>query len=102
MAGTDVVYQLTVSNTGTAYDSYTMTVTSTWPAVFSAPGALDPFAAAQVVVTVTVPLTATPGVTDTAAIRIDSHGDMELFATSALTTEAAWERYLPLILRMQK
>jgi len=99
--GAVVAYTLRVTNTGLLTDTVTFTNTaSMWPISFSthgltlAPGTGDSFQ-----VFVTIPATATVGITDTVTVTALSHGDSTR-ASARLTTRADWYKtFLPLVVR---
>ncbi len=91
LVGTEVVYTLTVENTGNTSDSFDLTVgTATWSTVVL-PTTIGPLAAgeaADVTVTVSIPAGAANGATDTAAITATSQGNTAISDSSMLTTTA--------------
>ncbi|MGC9399613.1 MAG: SdrD B-like domain-containing protein [Anaerolineae bacterium] len=90
--GGAVTYTLQVTNTGTAPDTYTVTVGgNTWPT--QAPASIGPLAAgagSAMTVTVSIPAGATPGSSDTAVITATSTADEmgSTCDTATLTTTA--------------
>jgi uncharacterized membrane protein len=88
--GEVVTYTLTVTNTGNAADTFTVTVSgNAWTT--SAPATVGPVAAgasATFQVVVTVPTGAAAGASDTATVRVTSQGDATKSAQSSLTTTA--------------
>lgn len=96
-----VTYTLGVTNTSILSDTFTVTISdNTWPAI--APptlGPLDGGAFAQTIVTVSIPLTATPGTTDTATVTLTSQGDNNKSAATTLTTSAGYPYYFPLVFK---
>ncbi|MBN1886352.1 MAG: PKD domain-containing protein [Thermoflexales bacterium] len=91
VAGNRVIYQLTVSNTSTAADTFELSVTGAWPSQPSPELVnLPPLGAASISVTVNIPATASIGQSDTAIITAVSQGDPEVSDTSMLTTTAVF------------
>jgi carboxypeptidase T len=91
---------LVVTNQGALTDTYTIAITSRWP--ISAPATIGPLAALQqasLPLTISVPLTASVGMSDTATIHIESLAEQSISAELVLTTEAVAHRLLlPLII----
>jgi hypothetical protein len=88
-AGSPVTYTLTLFNVGAQTDTYTLTIDSNWPtAISTLPGPLPSLIGAPVTVTVTIPLTATDGLPNTALFTATSWGDNARSATSNLSTRA--------------
>lgn len=88
LPGLDVVYPMHVANRGTLSDTFDLELTSNWTATLSAEtiGPLEPGEEAMLVLTVTVPISATPGESDTAVITATSQNDTEKFAVATRTT----------------
>ncbi len=89
--GTDVSYNLTVTNTGDVADIYYATVAgNAWPTSVSTPvGPLAAGASSIRRVTVTIPAGTVDGTADTANVTFTSTGDPSKSATSILTTTAS-------------
>ncbi|RIK34117.1 MAG: hypothetical protein DCC55_33690 [Chloroflexi bacterium] len=89
-AGTVVEYRLTVTNTGSATDSFVVTVTSGWSATLSTGrvGPLAPGASSEFSVTVTVPAEAADGESNVATVSAVSQADGSVQAQVSLTTTA--------------
>ncbi|RIK34116.1 MAG: hypothetical protein DCC55_33685, partial [Chloroflexi bacterium] len=88
--GTAVEYRLTVTNTGNAIDSFTVTVDSSWSASIST-GSVGPLASgasAEFSVTVTVPAEAVDGESNVATVGAASQADGSVQAQVSLTTTA--------------
>ncbi|MGQ0600245.1 MAG: S8 family serine peptidase [Anaerolineales bacterium] len=88
IAGSTVTYTVNVTNTGTLSDTYNIALsgnafTTTTPATV---GPLNPNATAVVPLTVTIPLTASVGATDTVRVAIISQGNGISSASVLLTT----------------
>jgi hypothetical protein len=108
LPGATVVHTLTVTNVGEMTDTFTITVsghtfTTTVPATL---GPLAPNAPALLPITVTVPLTATGGITDTATVTLTSRGNPAQSASATLRTAViaipptgSSRVYLPIIMR---
>ncbi|HEC34122.1 MAG TPA: DUF11 domain-containing protein [Chloroflexi bacterium] len=97
--GQTVTYTMRVTNTGNAPDTIVFTRTTPgWLTSFSDSSvALSSGEWALVEVCVTVPVTATDGLSDTAVIRATGSGG---YAEVTLTTTVAWHKtYLPLVVR---
>ena len=96
--GEVVTYSLTLSNTGTADDTYEVTAASGW--AFSLPETTFPISSGTslpVSVAITVPPAAMISDSDTAIITATSQTDAMVTAAVSLTTTAGSERiYLPL------
>ena len=87
--GQEVIYNLTLTNTGESPDAYDLELISAWSAqVDWTPGALDPGESRLVTVTVQVPEDVMAGEMDLATITITSQGDSAQSAQTALTTTA--------------
>jgi hypothetical protein len=107
--GATVTFTLRVTNTGSLSDTINFTYTrNTWPVVLlSSSGSLllppsvmlTAGTDVDVAVRVTIPITATGGMSDTVAITATSQGDPTLSAASTLTTVALYQIYLPLVFR---
>jgi hypothetical protein len=102
-AGRALSYTLAITNTGLVTDTFTLQTTSThWPV--TAPdevGPLSPAASTAVVLSVTAPITVTPGLTDTLTVTVRSQGEPTQQATTSFTTQVVvGYRYLfPMIVR---
>jgi hypothetical protein len=107
--GATVTFTLQVTNTGSVSDTINFTYTgNTWPVtLLSGSGSLllppsvilTEGAGVAVVVHVTIPITATGGMSDTITITATSQGDPTLSAASALTTVSMYQFYLPIVFR---
>jgi hypothetical protein len=88
--GTAVEYRLTVTNTGTAADSFVVAVSSGWSASAStgSVGPLAPGASSEFSVTVTVAAEAADGESNIATISVVSQADGSAQAQVSLTTTA--------------
>lgn len=88
LAGTEVVYQMQVSNLGVLSDTFDMQLSSIWTATLSVDtiGPLAPGESGSAVLTVSVPLEALPGETDIAYITATSQTDPDIFAVATRTT----------------
>ncbi len=85
--GQAIVYSLSVTNTNDLTDSFNVLVNSTWPV--AAPqvlGPFEPYGNANLVVTVTIPVTATGGALDVASVAIASQQPGIQPVTATLTT----------------
>jgi carboxypeptidase T len=91
--GSDVVYEMEVTNLGVLTDSFNLDLSSNWVASLSenTTGPLAPGASESVVLTVSVPLEAVPGDMDTALITATSQSDPGIFAVATRTTVAQAE-----------
>jgi hypothetical protein len=100
LPGQSVSYNLTISNTGSAVDSYTVTVSGDWSVTAAATiGPIDPYQSSNLVVTVTVPVTAADGDMDVATVTVTSFAEPIQQATATLTTTAVLkEAYLPILM----
>ncbi len=97
--GQTVTYTLQVTNTSNAADTIAFArLVPGWPTAFSVPSlVLNPGEGGEVQVYVTVPVTATGGLSDTATIRATGSGG---YAESQLTTTATrYTIYLPLVIK---
>jgi uncharacterized repeat protein (TIGR01451 family) len=100
-AGTTVIYNMTVTNTGDTTDSFNLEVDSTWPAVVipSTSGNLNPGASAAFAVHVTIPAGASAGSSDIATVTATSEGAPTVSDSASLTTTAeapeGYRLYLP-------
>ena len=84
--GEEVIYTISVTNTGGIPDAYAITTASDW---LIEVGMLSPVWSGRttsLAVTVTVPLDVLPGDTDTAQVTITSQGDPNQSASLSLTT----------------
>ena len=102
--GTTVVYTLAVINQGNVEDTYTLTLEGNhWPASLSLTQTLittTPRIAGYVSISayVTIPITATTGMTD--ALRITSHGTgVTAFSDLVTTARRFYDVFLPLLRR---
>jgi hypothetical protein len=103
--GTDVTYDLTVTNVGNCVDSFDVATSGNlWATI--APAVIGPMEPAEVFtfqVTVSIPAGANAGDSDQATITLTSQADSSVEASSVLTTSvtgAASNRfYIPLIMR---
>lgn len=88
--GTAVEYRLTVTNTGSADDSFVVTTNSGWSvsASTSSIGPLAPGASGAFSVTVTVPAEAADGESNVATVSVVSQADGSAQAQVSLTTTA--------------
>jgi uncharacterized membrane protein len=102
-AGGSVTFTLAVRNLGTVADDFDVNLSgNAWNTISSTGtiGLLAPNATATLEVYVTIPLSATAGMTDTVQVTLTSLGDPGQSASLTLTTTAVWwhRLYLPLIL----
>jgi hypothetical protein len=99
LPGRSVSYNLTISNTGSASDSYTVTVSADWSvSAFATIGPVDPYHSSDLVVTVTVPISAADGEMDVATVTVTSFAEPSMSAGATLTSTAVLkEVYLPFI-----
>ncbi|UCC62966.1 MAG: hypothetical protein JSV36_19850, partial [Anaerolineae bacterium] len=104
--GTAVTYTLRVTNTGNAFDTCDVALGDyTWPTI--APTTVGPLAAGKgtgLDVTVSIPLGAVAGTSDTVTITVASQGDETQSAAASLTTSAVSEPpshnlFLPLVVK---
>jgi uncharacterized membrane protein len=88
MPGTDVIYDMEVTNLGVLTDSFDLELASGWTASLSddMAGPLAPGASESLVLTVSIPLEAGAGDTDTALITATSQSDPGIFAVATRTT----------------
>lgn len=88
--GETVQYSLTITNSGTVADSYSLTIgDNSWPTVLSAPTVTVPTGGSvQFGVSVTIPSGARATEADTVTVTATSQGDGSKRATSTLTTTA--------------
>ncbi|HZY41228.1 MAG TPA: hypothetical protein VFF59_04420, partial [Anaerolineae bacterium] len=101
LPGTIVTYALTVTNTGSASDTFTVTVSGN-AFVTSAPATVGPLAAGASTtfnVVVTIPVGAVAGTLDSATVTVKSQGDDTTSASANLTTSVWFSVYLPLVLK---
>jgi hypothetical protein len=98
--GQAFTYTLQITNTGFYSDGFDLTLSgNAWPT--AAPNVLGLVAlqSQPFTVTVTAPLTATLGMSDTVTITARSQTDPSAVAASTLTTQLVTQVYLPLIAR---
>jgi murein tripeptide amidase MpaA/uncharacterized membrane protein len=88
LPGVNIIYPMSVANRGAVSDTFDLVFSSGWPAILSAVsiGPLDPGEEFPLVLTVTVPVTATPGDADMVVITATSQSDPEKFAVATRTT----------------
>ncbi len=85
--GATVTFSLEIQNTGSATDTYTVTVTgNSWTSTAGSVGSLASSATANLTVTVQIPNTASAAESDTATIKITSQADSTKSTTATLTT----------------
>jgi len=86
--GEQVVYTVQISNLGSAPDTFDIQGSALWPVALSAAdtGLLPVGGAADLTITVTIPLTATAGESDVATLTITSQSDPVKQTTAALAT----------------
>lgn len=98
-AGDVVTYTLALSNTGTANDTYDITISSVWAASISDTAVpVNSGDSASISVEITIPGGALNGDSDTATITATSQTDSMVTASALLTTAVGSEiTYLPLI-----
>ena len=107
--GATLTFTLQVTNTGSVSDTINFTYTgNTWPVtLLSGSGSLllppsvilTEGAGVDVVVHVTIPITATGGMSDTVTLTATSQGDPTQFAASTLTTVVMYQFCLPIVFR---
>jgi hypothetical protein len=99
--GTTVTYTFGITNSGDYSDTFSLAVSSDWPANPSpSTGLLAPGMGAPLTLTVQVPMTATHGAQDTAVLTATSALHEEVTATAQATTTAQWNRlFLPMVVR---
>ncbi len=85
LPGADIVYELTLTNTGSAPDSYAVDVAANWPTVVSPIEPVDPYDSVTVLVTVSVQ----NAPEDVATITLTSMGDPAQSASATLVTSAS-------------
>lgn len=89
LPGTTITYTLQITNTGTVSDTFTLDVSSEWPASASLfLVALDGGASDTFTVAVQIPADAVGGTWDVATVTAVSHGDSSVSAATQLTTTA--------------
>ncbi len=99
-AGQTVTHTLTITNTSFYSDAFTLTLSGNlWPTSAPASLGLVTLQSQTLPVTVTVPLTATFGLSDTVTVMARSTNDPFTTASSTLTTQLVTQMYLPLIAR---
>lgn len=88
--GTTVSYNMVVTNTGNAPDSFALTVDSVWDASLSATstGVLNPGESFNFTVEVDIPADADDGDSDVATVTATSDGDDSVSDSATLTTTA--------------
>ena len=92
-----VEYIMTVTNTGTLSDSYSIALGShSFTTTLSAAtvGPLAPGESATIVVSVTVPFSTNPYNKDTVTVTVQSNSDPNRSAASVLTTKQAWAMFM--------
>jgi hypothetical protein len=91
LVGTTVVYNMSVTNTGEATDSFALTVNSAWTAAAtpSNSGPLAPGASANFQVSVTIPPGAADGAVNVTTVTATSSGNNSVTDTAELTTTAS-------------
>ncbi len=102
LPGQEVLYLLTVHNTGNIDDTYLISANGSWDLATDPATAINVAAGSTAVlrVTITVPLDAADGDVDTAVVAVISQGDGAVSDASTLTTTAFWLKLnLPLILK---
>jgi len=90
--GADVLYTLTVTNTGNTSDYFDLSVSGAVWTTTIAPMTVGPLAAGtsqEITVSVSIPDDASNGTTDTATVTAVSQGDTTATATASLTTTAS-------------
>lgn len=110
--GSIVTYTVRVTNTGSATDIFTLTVTGqAWPTdIVVTPGTiiitnttvliqLNPGEGRNVQVQVAIPAGAAGGDQDVTTFRARSQSEPAVSATATLTTTARYQLYLPLVLK---
>jgi hypothetical protein len=99
--GTTVTYTLRLTNTGSAIDTFTVTVSdNSWTT--STPATIGPLpagAGSSVTITVQIYISAPGGESDIATITAASQGDSTKSAIARLTTTALYRVALPIVLR---
>ncbi len=96
--GSTVTYTLRLTNTGNCTDTFTVTISASWPVETPATvGPLEPGEAATVPVTVTIPIGTRNGDSDAAIVSFTSQHNPLVRGSSTLTTTVqAWQIYLPI------
>jgi len=107
--GATVTFTLRVTNTSSLSDTINFTYTgNAWPVtLLSGSGSLllppsvmlTAGAGVDIFAHVTIPITATGGMSDTATITATSQSDPNLSAASKLTTVAVYQYYWPVVFR---
>ncbi len=96
-AATNVYFNLTVTNTGSITDIITLGVSGAWSAAVSPTIVeLPSLGHSPVAITVTIPITATVGISETFTVRAIG---IDASATSLLTVWVKAQLYLPVVLR---
>ncbi len=99
--GERVTFTHSLTNTGTLSDTYDLTYTSGqgWRAAVSPPISLQPGESASVTLTLTVPLTASIGISDTLVLTATSRSDgsVSAAATNLVTVVKIWRLYFPFV-----
>jgi PKD repeat protein len=89
LAGTDLQYVLTLSNTGNVADLYTVSITSAWPTTCSVASVLQPSAGSSIFnVKVRIPSSASGGDENRAQVTVRSQVSPTVMATAWITTIA--------------
>jgi uncharacterized repeat protein (TIGR01451 family) len=100
--GESATYHLTLTNTGSVADTFTISAAGLWPAQLSdtSSGLLQPGESFAFSLQVSVPVNAQEGEQDTVLVTVQSGYDAAVSATASATTTASiphyWQ-YLPLI-----
>ncbi|NUM43820.1 MAG: choice-of-anchor B family protein [Anaerolineales bacterium] len=100
--GSQVIYNLTVTNTGDYTDHYTLSISDTWGAdpAFSLTGPIAPGESITIPLMVQVPAGASLGESDTATLTVVSGLDMDVLATVQVTTTVGYyQTFLPVMVR---
>lgn len=101
--GTNLLYTLHLTNTGSVSDTFAISVSgNAWPVIPSevSIGPIAPLATQSLTVLVGIPVSTVVGVSDVATITATSQGDAMQSATAMLTTTATSNAiHLPIVLR---